>query len=112
VAIPILWVQIFFRPGGVGLDRGPVRSGPGKPFPKLGVRRAFSEPACLGRHPHPLVPEAPRAIEMVPRLAGATPHMCGLCFVMADGIACGARSIDARIALFLQRDDLRSHAHR
>jgi hypothetical protein len=31
---------------------------------------------------------------------------------MADGIACGARSIDARIALFLQRDDLRSHAHR
>ena len=49
--------------------------------------------------------------EIVPGITCAAPHMRGLGFVMPHGITGGARRIDTCIALLLQLDELRGHAH-
>src|SRR5262245_61601370 len=60
---------------------------------------------------HPLVPEAPGVFQVVPSFLGAAPHMRGLRFMIAHGVAGCPRRIDAALALLLQLDQLRSHTH-
>ena len=49
--------------------------------------------------------------EIVPGITCAAPHMRGLRFVMPHGVAGRTRRIDAGVALLLQLDELRGHAH-